>query len=134
SALPNGLETVIGERGVQLSGGQKQRLALARAWIRDPEWVILDDALSALDSGTEETLMSKLLGDQGQRGIILISLKIKPLIHADRIYVMHQGELLAQGKHQELLTNCALYAQLHCMQVDGSGSNTVALPIFEAQI
>ncbi|MFM8976602.1 MAG: ABC transporter ATP-binding protein, partial [Bacteroidota bacterium] len=104
------------------------------AWIRDPEWVILDDALSALDSGTEEALMSKLLGDQGQRGIILISLKIKPLIQADRIFVMHQGELLAQGKHQELLTNCALYAQLHRMQVDGSGSNTLALPIFEAQI
>ncbi|MFM7747478.1 MAG: hypothetical protein ACKO7X_06120 [Bacteroidota bacterium] len=107
---------------------------MARAWIRDPEWVILDDALSALDSGTEEALMSKLLGEQGQRGIILISLKIKPLIQADRIYVMHHGELLAQGKHQELLTNCALYAQLHRMQVDGSGSNTLALPIFEAQI
>jgi ABC-type multidrug transport system fused ATPase/permease subunit len=95
--------------------------------------VILDDALSALDSGTEEVLMSKLLSDQGQRGIILISLKIKPLIQADRIYVMHQGQLLAQGKHEELLRKCELYAQLDRMQVDGSGTNTLALPIFEPQ-
>lgn len=133
SNLPHGLDTVIGERGVQLSGGQKQRLALARAWIRDPEWIILDDALSALDSGTEEVLMQKLLGDQGHRGIILISLKIKPLIHADWIYVLHQGAIIAQGQHEELLMNCELYAQMHQMQVEGSGSNTPASPIFEAQ-
>ncbi len=133
SELPHGLDTVIGERGVQLSGGQKQRLSLARAWIRDPEWVILDDALSALDSGTEEALMSKLLGDQGKRGIILISLKIKPLVQADRIYVMHQGGILAQGKHEELLTGCELYAQMHRLQVQVSVSNTPSLPIFEPQ-
>ena len=133
SELPHGLDTVIGERGVQLSGGQKQRLSLARAWIRDPEWVILDDALSALDSGTEEALMSKLLGDQGKRGIILISLKIKPLVQADRIYVMHQGGILAQGKHEELLSECELYAQMHRLQVQVSVSNTPSLPIFEPQ-
>lgn len=133
SELPHGLDTVIGERGVQLSGGQKQRLSLARAWIRDPEWVILDDALSALDSGTEEALMSKLLGDQGKRGIILISLKIKPLVQADRIYVMHQGGILAQGKHEELLSGCELYAQMHRLQVQVSVSNTPSLPIFEPQ-
>jgi ATP-binding cassette subfamily B protein len=131
--LPQGLDTVIGERGVQLSGGQKQRLALARAWIRNPAWVILDDALSALDSATEEVLMSKLLGNQGNRGIILISLKIKPLIHADQIYVLHQGTIIASGQHQDLLMNCELYAQMHRMQVAGSGSNAPSMPIFEAQ-
>lgn len=132
-SLPQGLDTVIGERGVQLSGGQKQRLALARAWIRDPEWVILDDALSALDSGTEETLMSKVLGQQGKRGIILISLKIKPLIKADCIYLLHQGSIIASGRHHDLLVNCGLYAQLHQMQVDGSDTNAISMPIFGAQ-
>jgi ATP-binding cassette subfamily B protein len=131
--LPLGLDTIIGERGVQLSGGQKQRLALARAWIRDPEWVVLDDALSALDGGTEDALMQKLLGVQGNRGIILISLKIKPLIHADRIFVLHQGTVIAQGSHEDLLLNCNLYRELHTLQTTPDGTNASLLPIFETQ-
>jgi len=116
AALPEGLETGIGERGVQLSGGQKQRLALARAWLRQPNWMVLDDALSALDGGTEDTLMSKVLNAKGERGIILISLKIKPLVQAHRIYVLEDGRLIQQGTHDELLHSCPLYLRMFELQ------------------
>jgi len=116
AALPEGLQTGIGERGVQLSGGQKQRLALARAWLRQPRWMVLDDALSALDSGTEDSLMQKILNAKGDRGIILISLKIKPLVLADCIYVLDAGRVVGQGTHAELLQSCSLYRRMHDLQ------------------
>ncbi|MFM7497224.1 MAG: ATP-binding cassette domain-containing protein, partial [Bacteroidota bacterium] len=99
-----------------LSGGQKQRLALARAWLRQPNWMVLDDALSALDGGTEDTLMSKVLNAKGERGIILISLKIKPLVQAHRIYVLEDGRLIQQGTHDELLHSCPLYLRMFELQ------------------
>jgi ABC-type multidrug transport system fused ATPase/permease subunit len=124
AALPQGLQTGIGERGVQLSGGQKQRLALARAWLRQPRWMVLDDALSALDSGTEDSLMQQILNAKGDRGIILISLKIKPLVLADCIYVLDAGRVVGQGTHAELLQSCSLYQRMHDLQQQ----NPEALP------
>lgn len=116
AALPQGLQTGIGERGVQLSGGQKQRLALARAWLRQPRWMVLDDALSALDSGTEDSLMQKIMNAKGDRGIILISLKIKPLVLADCILVLDAGKVVGRGTHNELLHRCSLYRRMHDLQ------------------
>lgn len=128
ASLPDGLETGIGERGVQLSGGQKQRLALARAWLRQPHWMVLDDALSALDSGTEDSLMHKILNAKGDRGIILISLKIKPLVEADRIYVLEGGHLVNHGTHSELLTSCPLYQRMYELQQQSPGTLHNAVP------
>ena len=109
-SLPKGLETNIGERGIQLSGGQKQRLSLARAWIKEPDWIVLDDPFSALDAGTEDGLIRDIWNAKGRRGIVLVSLKVKPLILADWIYVLDQGRILDQGTHTELMERCPAYA------------------------
>ena len=86
--------------------------------------MVLDDALSALDSGTEDSLMQKILSAKGDRGIILISLKIKPLVLADCIYVLDAGRVVGQGTHAELLQSCSLYRRMHDLQQQ----NPEALP------
>ncbi|MCX6624138.1 MAG: ATP-binding cassette domain-containing protein, partial [Acidobacteria bacterium] len=116
-AFPSGFNTVVGERGLTLSGGQKQRTAIARAIIRNPRILILDDALSSVDTVTEERILEGLSRLMHQRTTILISHRVSTVRHADRIYVLDKGRVVEQGTHGELLVNGGYYADLYQKQL-----------------
>jgi len=101
--MPEGIETLIGEKGVSLSGGQKQRVSIARALIADPEILILDDALSAVDANTERTILSSLRKERQGRTTLIATHRLAAIQHADRILVMDQGRIIEQGTHEQLL-------------------------------
>jgi ATP-binding cassette, subfamily B, multidrug efflux pump len=110
-------ETVVGERGITLSGGQKQRTAIARALVRDPRILILDDALSAVDTQTEERILSRLRGIMAGRTTILISHRTSTVQHADQIVVVRDGQITERGRHDDLLTRGGYYADLYHKQL-----------------
>jgi ATP-binding cassette subfamily B multidrug efflux pump len=110
-------DTVVGERGVTLSGGQKQRSAIARAVIRDPRILILDDSLSAVDTQTEERILTRLRGMMQGRTTILISHRISTVQNADQIIVLRDGRIIERGTHDQLLTTEGYYADLHRKQL-----------------
>ncbi len=110
--FPEGLETLIGERGVSLSGGQKQRVALARALIKKPEVLILDDAFSNLDSDTEEEILRNIQGQPSQTTTLIISHRLSAVRDADQIIVMDAGKILEQGSHVSLTRAGRVYAGL----------------------
>jgi subfamily B ATP-binding cassette protein MsbA len=116
TAMPEGYQTVIGERGVKLSGGQKQRLTIARALVKDAPLLILDEATSALDSESERVVQQALENLMKNRTSIVIAHRLSTVIGADRILVMEKGKLVAQGRHEELLLSSPLYAKLYEMQ------------------
>jgi ATP-binding cassette, subfamily B, multidrug efflux pump len=109
-ALPDGLDTVVGERGVQLSGGQKQRVALARAFVSDPKLLLLDDPLSAVDARTERAILEAIDRQRAQRGVVLITHRVAAASHCDRIVVLDRGEVVERGTHEELIRAGGLYA------------------------
>ena len=115
--FPNGRETMVGERGLTLSGGQKQRTALARAILRDPRILILDDALSSVDTWTEERILEELRTVMAGRTTILISHRISTVRHADRIAVVVRGRIAEFGAHEELLERNGYYAGLFQKQL-----------------
>jgi ATP-binding cassette, subfamily B, multidrug efflux pump len=115
--FPKGYETMVGERGITLSGGQKQRTALARAIAIDPRILILDDALSAVDTYTEEEILSGLRGVMRQRTSIIVSHRISTVRDADVIFVLDQGRVAERGTHDALIRQNGLYAQLHRQQL-----------------
>lgn len=115
--FPNGYETTVGERGITLSGGQKQRTAIARAILRDPRVLILDDALSSVDTLTEERILTGLAQVTRERTTILISHRVSTVRSADRIFVLDDGAIVEQGTHQELLTLGGYYADLYQKQL-----------------
>jgi len=117
SSFPAGLHTVVGERGLTLSGGQKQRTAIARALLRDPRILILDDALSSVDTVTEERILEGLTQIMRGRTTILISHRVSTVRHADRIFVLEHGEVVEQGTHAELIGNGGYYADLYQKQL-----------------
>jgi ATP-binding cassette subfamily B multidrug efflux pump len=117
AAFPDGYRTVIGERGITLSGGQKQRTAIARAILRRPAVLILDDALSSVDTLTEDRILSGLTDVMRERTTILISHRVSTVRHADRIFVVENGALAEQGTHAELLLRGGFYADLHQRQL-----------------
>ncbi len=109
----NGFDTVIGERGVTLSGGQKQRLAIARALLTDPNILILDDALSAVDTKTEKSILDDLIEKRKNKTTIIISHRISSIQHADKIIVLNNGRIEEEGNHEQLLTNNGIYADIY---------------------
>jgi ATP-binding cassette subfamily B protein len=115
--FPNGYETMVGERGLTLSGGQKQRTALARAIVIDPRILVLDDALSAVDTYTEEEILSRLRGVMRQRTSIIVSHRISTVRDADVILVLDGGRIAERGTHDELTRKGGLYAELHKKQL-----------------
>ncbi|HEV8041230.1 MAG TPA: ABC transporter ATP-binding protein [Bryobacteraceae bacterium] len=117
AGFPAGFETVIGERGLTLSGGQKQRVAIARAILRDPRILILDDALSSVDTLTEESILTGLAGVMRGRTTILISHRVSTVQNAHRIFVIEHGEVAEQGTHDQLIASGGYYADLYQKQL-----------------
>ncbi len=116
-SFPDGFETVVGERGITLSGGQKQRTAIARALVREPRILILDDALSAVDTATERRILSHLRTHFGKRTIVIVSHRISAVQDADHILVLDGGRVSEAGTHDELLAREGLYASLYRKQL-----------------
>jgi len=115
--FPRGFETMVGERGITLSGGQKQRTALARAVMVDPKILILDDALSAVDTYTEEEILSRLRGVMRARTSILVSHRISTVRDADQIFVLDDGRVAERGSHAQLVGRDGLYAAMYKKQL-----------------
>lgn len=111
--FPNGMDTLIGERGVTLSGGQKQRAAIARAVLRDPAILVLDDALSSVDTHTAAEILAALRKVMQERTSIIIAQRIATVKDADQIIVLHNGEIVEQGSHRELLEYGERYAAMY---------------------
>ncbi len=115
--FPSGLDTVVGERGLTLSGGQKQRVTLARALLRDPRILLLDDCLSAVDTQTEEEILANLRQVFRGRTVFLVSHRVSTVKDADLILVLDQGRILESGTHAQLTSRGGLYAELHQRQL-----------------
>jgi ATP-binding cassette subfamily B protein len=115
--FPQGYETTVGERGITLSGGQKQRVAIARALVVDPKILVLDDALSAVDTHTEEEILERLSSVMAERTSIVVSHRVSTVRDADQIVVLHDGRVAERGTHDELIRRDGFYADLYRKQL-----------------
>ena len=122
--LPNGLDTLVGERGITLSGGQRQRVALARALYADTPLVVLDDSLSSVDAETEQTILAQLRSHLGRRTAVIVSHRVAAVRHAHEILVLEKGKIVERGQHEQLLgaggTYCALYQEQRKQEIERS--------------
>ena len=117
AVMPEGLATIVGERGITLSGGQRQRVALARALAAMPRLLVLDDSLSSVDAETEQTILGHLRDVMSGRTAVLISHRVAAMKDADQILVVDEGKIVERGTHQELLAASGLYSQLYRTQL-----------------
>lgn len=115
--FPNGIETELGERGVNLSGGQKQRISIARALVRKPTLLLLDDCLSAVDTETEEIILNNLIKNQTDRTTVIVSHRISTIRNATKIIVLAAGKIVEEGNHESLLALNGLYAEMYQKQL-----------------
>ena len=114
--MPQGYDTVVGDRGIKLSGGQKQMLALARALIRRPRVLILDEATSSLDNESERLIQDSLDALAGSLTIVIIAHRLSTIYRADNILVLDRHRIVEQGTHAELLAGGSVYQQYHQLQ------------------
>lgn len=116
TALPNGYDTEVGERGIKLSGGQKQRIALARVFLKNPSLIILDEATSALDNESEKLVQESINRFDNNKTVIMIAHRLSTIVNADTIFVMKNGEIIESGSHQSLLKRQGYYKELYSKQ------------------
>jgi ABC-type multidrug transport system fused ATPase/permease subunit len=116
-SLPNKYDTIIGEGGINLSGGQKQRLAIARAFVQKTEIILFDEATSALDNETQSKIQHAIDNLQKEYTILIIAHRLSTIKNADRILVLDDGKIIAEGKHEELLKTCHKYKELYDTEI-----------------
>ena len=119
-SLPQGYDTVVGERGSRLSGGQKQRVAIARVFLKNPKILILDEATSALDNESEEAVQESLEELARGRTTIIIAHRLSTIKHADEIATVEHGRVVERGTHEQLLARGGTYARYYRMQFEGA--------------
>ena len=133
--LPDGFETILGDRGVRLSGGQRQRLALARAFIRDPEILILDEATNSLDLISEKVIQDTLEEFGQGRTVLIIAHRISTIAHADKVIVLDAGRVVESGPAGELLAAGGLFRNFYALQLrqghSGGEPESHSLPLGE---
>ena len=117
TALPDGYQTALGEKGVNLSGGQRQRIAIARAFIKNPRILIMDEATSALDSQSEQLVQSALDRLMVGRTTVLIAHRFTTIQSADRIFVLNRGTIVEEGRHAQLLQKGGVYQHLYTLRM-----------------
>ncbi len=115
-SLPQGYDTLVGERGLKLSGGEKQRVAIARVILKNPKILVFDEATSSLDSHSEQSILKALQEVAEDHTALVIAHRLSTIVDADRIYVLREGRIVEQGTHNELLANKAMYAELWALQ------------------
>ena len=119
AAFPDGYDTQVGERGTHLSGGQKQRIALARALIRNPQLLILDDTLSAVDNHTEQQILARLSDYYDGKTTVIVSHRLSAVKHAREIIFIKDGQIEERGTHEQLMALDGLYAHMYRQQEEG---------------
>jgi subfamily B ATP-binding cassette protein MsbA len=125
-ALPQGYETRLGERGTRLSGGQRQRIALARAILRDPDFLILDEATNALDAVTEQTITQALLAFSTRKTVLVVAHRLSTIESATNVVVLNNGLIVQQGSPSELAARPGLFAEYHRLQRAAQFTATMA--------
>jgi ABC-type transport system involved in Fe-S cluster assembly fused permease/ATPase subunit len=120
-SLPKGYDTTVGERGLKLSGGEKQRVGIARTLLKDPPILLLDEATSALDTETEHEIQESLIQMGQGRTVMIIAHRLSTVVHADRIVVLEQGQIVEEGSHDELMLKAGRYAHLWNLQLAENG-------------
>jgi ATP-binding cassette subfamily B protein len=121
--MPDGLDTDLGQGGVNVSGGQKQRLCIARAILKQPKVLILDDSTSAVDTATDAKIRSAFANELKDTTKLIIAQRVTSVMDADLILVMDDGEIVGQGRHEELMETCAIYREVYESQQEGVEDN-----------